>query len=70
MDDELVEARFDLVNERLDHLADRLDTLEDAKQAEDEHEKHRHGVRLEWIVIVLVALEAAFEVLLYFHPHA
>ncbi|MBB5509552.1 hypothetical protein [Paraburkholderia atlantica] len=70
MDDELVEARFDLANDRIDHLADRVSALEDENKDEADHEKHRHGLRLEWIVIVLVALEAAFEVLMYFHPHA
>lgn len=63
MDDELIEQRFDLVDDRLDHHGDRLDALEDGRQ-------QRHGRMLEWIVILLVALEAAVEILMYFHPHA
>lgn len=60
MDDETIEGRFELFDERLDHYSERLEKLEDDKA-------RKHGHRLEWIVIALVALEAAFEVLLYFH---
>lgn len=60
MDDETIEGRFDLVDERLDHYVERLEKLEGDKV-------RSHGHRLEWIVIALVGLEAAFEVLLYFH---
>ena len=60
MDDETIEGRFSLHDERLDHYGDRIEALEGEKQ-------RRHGHRLEWIVIILVALEALFEVLLYFH---
>lgn len=60
MDDEVIEGRFDLMDERLDHYSDRLEKLEGDKA-------RSHGHRLEWIVILLVGLEAAFEVLLYFH---
>jgi uncharacterized Rmd1/YagE family protein len=70
MDDEIAEARFELLGDRIDHHDARLDALEEAKRAQTEQKQHRHGVRLEWIVIALVALEAAFEVLMYFHPHA
>lgn len=63
MDDELVEQRFDLVDDRLEHHGERIEALEGARQ-------RSHGHKLEWIVIVLVALEAAFEILMYFHPHA
>jgi len=63
MDDDLIEQRFDLHDERLDHYGDRIEPLEGARE-------QKTGRRLEWIVIALVALEAAFEVLMYFHPHA
>jgi uncharacterized Rmd1/YagE family protein len=63
MDDELIEQRFELHDDRLDHLGERLDAIEDAREV-------KHGRRLEWIVIILVALEAVFEVLTYLHPHA
>lgn len=63
MDDELIEQRFELHDERLKHYSERLEALEDARE-------QKHGRRLEWIVIGLVALEAVFEVLMYFHPHA
>lgn len=63
MDDELIEHRFDLHDERLDHYKERIEALEGARD-------QKHGRRLEWIVIGLVALEAVFEVLMYFHPHA
>ena len=63
MDDDLIEQRFELHEERLDHYSERLEALEGARD-------QKHGRRLEWIVIGLVALEAAFEALMYFHPHA
>lgn len=63
MPDDLTDQRFELVDERLDHYSERLEALEGAKEK-------LHGRALEWIVIALVALEAAFEVLMYFHPHA
>lgn len=63
MDDDLIEGRFDLIDERLDHLCDRLDIVEGDREV-------RKARALEWIVIVLVALEAFFEVMLYLHPHA
>lgn len=63
MDDETIEGRFELHDERLDHYGERIAALEGARE-------QKHGRRLEWIVIVLVALEALFEILMYFHPHA
>lgn len=63
MDDETVEGRFELHDERLDHYGERIEKLEAARD-------QRHNRRLEWIVIVLVALEAVFEVLMYLRPHA
>jgi uncharacterized Rmd1/YagE family protein len=63
MDDDLIEQRFELHEERLDHYSDRLEALEGVRD-------QKHSRRLEWIVIVLVALEAMFEILMYFHPHA
>lgn len=53
MPDDLTDQRFKLVDERLDHYIERLEALEGAKEK-------RHGRALEWIVIALVALEAAF----------
>lgn len=63
MDDELIDQRFELHEERLDHYGNRIEQLEGARD-------QKHGRRLEWIVIALVALEAVFEILAYFHPHA
>jgi uncharacterized Rmd1/YagE family protein len=63
VDDDLIEGRFDLIDERLEHIGQRLDIIEGDKEV-------RKARALEWLVIVLVALEAAFEVLMYFHPHA
>lgn len=63
MDDELIEQRFELHDERLDHYSERIEALEGARQ-------NRRGRALELIVIALVALEAVFEVLMYFRPRA
>lgn len=63
MDDDLIEGRFDLLDERLEHIGQRLDVIEGDKEV-------RKARALEWLVIGLVALEAAFEALMYFHPHA
>jgi uncharacterized Rmd1/YagE family protein len=63
MDDELIEQRFEFHDERLTHHSERLEALEGKRE-------HRRGRLLEWIVIILVGLEAALEVLAYFHPHA
>ncbi|RKP56352.1 hypothetical protein [Pararobbsia silviterrae] len=63
MDDDLIEQRFEFHEERLDHYSERLEALEDTREV-------KHGRRLEWIVIVLVAIEAVVEVFTYFHPHA
>jgi uncharacterized Rmd1/YagE family protein len=60
MDDETIEGRFALLDERLDHYAERLDAIEGDREV-------RKARTLEWLVIVLVALEAVFEVLTYFH---
>jgi uncharacterized Rmd1/YagE family protein len=62
MDDETIEGRFELHDERLDHYGERIEKLEGARE-------QSHGRRLEWIVIVLVALEAIFEVLMYVRGH-
>jgi uncharacterized Rmd1/YagE family protein len=58
MDDDLIEARFDLADERLDHLSNRIDIIEGDREV-------RKARALEWLVIALVALEAVFEVLMY-----
>lgn len=63
MDDDLIEGQFDLIDDRLKYMNDRLDILEGDREV-------RKTRALEWLVIVLVALEAAFEILMYFHPHA
>ena len=70
MDDDLIEQRFDLHDDRLDHLVERIKILEDARDDDSEAREVKHGRRLEWIVIVLVALEAFVELLMYLHPHA
>lgn len=57
MDDELIEQRFVLVDDRLDHQGTRLDALEAAQASEAADEKHAEGMRLNWIVVALFALE-------------
>lgn len=63
MDDD----RYEFLNDRVDHCVTEHDSLVDRVSALEGHKVRSHGHRLEWIVIALVALEAAFEVLLYFH---
>lgn len=50
--DEITEGRFALVDDRLDHYGERLDKLE----AESHHAE---GMRLNWIVVALFAVELA-----------
>jgi uncharacterized Rmd1/YagE family protein len=57
MDDELIEQRFELVDDRFEHLDARLTTLETARSNEAADEKHAEGMRLNWIVVALFALE-------------
>jgi uncharacterized Rmd1/YagE family protein len=70
MDDDVIEQRFELHEERLDHYRDRIGALEEADQSRAESTAQKRSHTLEWIVIALVALEAVFEILMYFHPHA
>lgn len=70
MDDELLEQRFDLYEQRFSHYRERIEALEEAEQERDDATVQKRSHKLEWIVIVLVALEAAFEILTYLHPHA
>lgn len=57
MDDELIEQRFTLVDDRIDHHGTRLDALEAARSSDAADEKHAQGMRLNWIVVALFALE-------------
>jgi uncharacterized Rmd1/YagE family protein len=50
--DDITEGRFALVDDRLDHYGERLDKLE-------AEEKHAEGMRLNWIVVALFAVELA-----------
>ena len=50
MDEDLIEGRLELHEERLDHYGDRIEALE----ADD---KHAEGMRINWIVVALFALE-------------
>ena len=52
MDDELIEQRFEFEDARIVHLAERIDKLE-------ADEKHAEGMRLNWIVVALFAVELA-----------
>jgi hypothetical protein len=55
--DEITEGRFALVDDRLDHYGARLDLLEQARSSEEADEKHAEGMRLNWIVVALFAIE-------------
>lgn len=57
MDDELIEQRFELVDDRLEHQDTRLTALESARSSEAADEKHAEGMRLNWIVVALFAIE-------------
>jgi uncharacterized Rmd1/YagE family protein len=70
MDKDTIEGRFELHDERLDHHEDRLDHHGERIDDLEGEKAHKQSRRLEWIVISLVGLEAIFEVLMYFHPHA
>lgn len=70
MDDDVIEQRFELHEERLDHYRERIESLEEAEQGRANASVQKRSHALEWIVIVLVALEAVFEILTYLHPHA
>ena len=59
MDDEILEGRFALVDDRLNHYGERLELLEQARSSEDADEKHAEGMRLNWIVVALFAVELA-----------
>lgn len=50
--DDLTKQHFELVEDRLDHYGERLDKLE----GED---KHAEGMRLNWLVVALFAVELA-----------
>ncbi len=67
MDAEPTNEQYELLSERLDHYRERIEMLEDAKDQRAVDAYNRRGHTLEIIVILLVALEAVFEVLLYFH---
>lgn len=55
--DEIVEGRFQLHEERLDHYGERLEKLEAAHSDKEADDKHAEGMRLNWIVVALFALE-------------
>lgn len=57
MDDETIEGRFELHDERLDHYGERIDKLEAAQADKDADEKHAEGMRINWIVVALFAVE-------------
>jgi uncharacterized Rmd1/YagE family protein len=67
MDDEQINEQYDLLSERLDHYRERIDALEDEKDQRSITAHNRRGHALEVIIILLVALESVFTVLLYFH---
>lgn len=51
-----MDQRVKLLNDRLDVIADLLAVLKDQLS-------HRHGEKLEWVVIVLIAVEILVAVL-------
>lgn len=57
--DEITEGRFQLLDDRLDHYGERIDKLETAQASHDADEKHEAGMRLNWIVVWLFAVELA-----------
>ena len=48
--DEIVEGRLQLLEDMIEHYIDRLEALE-------ADEKHAEGMRLNWIVVALFAVE-------------
>lgn len=62
--------RYEFLNDRIDHEGGRIDDLDTRVTGLEGKREVKHSRRLEWIVITLVALEALFEILMYFHPHA
>ena len=55
--DDLTEGRFQLLDDRLDHYGERLDKLEAVHAEQEAEDKHAEGMRLNWIVVALFALE-------------
>ena len=51
-----VAKRTKVVNEKLNHCLEVMDMI-------DNHLSHEHSSRLEWIIIVLIAIEIVFEVI-------
>jgi len=51
-----VKRRTNIVNEKLNHCLELLDLV-------STHQSTEHGARLEWIIIILIAIEIGFEVL-------
>lgn len=51
-----VAKRTRIINEKLSHCLELVELIRD-------HLGHEHGARLEWIIIVLIAIEICFEVL-------
>lgn len=64
--DEETKRRFELVDDVLGHHRDRIRDLEEEKAEVVEQRDVKHGRALEWAVLLLVALEAVFTILLFF----
>jgi hypothetical protein len=57
MDDELIEARFSLLEGRLDFHDQRLDSAESELGERDDDRKHAQGMRINWVVVGLFGVE-------------
>ena len=55
--DEETGHRFDLEDDRHAHVVERLEALEKWKESQDEKKERVHSIKLEWIVIILIAIE-------------
>ena len=62
----LDDDQYQLLSDRLDFLDGRMDALEDQKERDTDTRQERKNYRLELWLFALVAIEALFEVLLYF----
>jgi uncharacterized Rmd1/YagE family protein len=55
--DEIAEGRFALLESRLDFHDQRLDALEGSQADDSAAEQHAEGMRINWIVVALFAVE-------------
>lgn len=69
MNDETFQARLNLIDERLDHYRDRIETIEASLSEDEIVHFSQNSHKWEIIIGILVAVEAVFEILLFFRGH-